>query len=169
MFKFITKSLTKAFGNKYDRDVKEILPIVDEINEHYATLETLSDDELRNKTIEFRGYIKDYLAEVDEEIENIRTQAAETDNFVQKEELFGEIDKLGKDRDKLIEEALEELLPEAFAVVKETARRFTNNETITVTATEHDRELAVKPKKDYVTIDAKMLYGTITGKPQAEK
>jgi preprotein translocase subunit SecA len=153
MFKFITKSLTKAFGNKYDRDVKEILPIVDEINEHYATLETLSDDELRNKTIEFRGYIKDYLAEVDEEIENIRTQAAETDNFVQKEELFGEIDKLGKDRDKLIEEALEELLPEAFAVVKETARRFTNNETITVTATEHDRELAVKPKKDYVTID----------------
>ena len=153
MFKFITKTLTKAFGNKYDRDVKEILPIVDEINAHYATLETLSNDELRNKTIEFRGYIKDYLTEIDGEIQSIRTQAAESDDFIQKEELFGEIDKLGKDRDKLIEEALEEILPEAFAVVKETARRFTNNETIAVTATDHDRELAVNTKKEYVAID----------------
>lgn len=153
MFKFITKSLTKVFGNKYDRDVKDILPIVDEINEHYAVLGKLSDDELRNKTIEFRTYIQDYLAEINEEIEGIRTEATETEDFHRKEELFKEIDRLGKEKDKLIEEALQELLPEAFAVVKETARRFTNNETIVVAATEHDRELAVNPKKNYVAID----------------
>lgn len=153
MFKFITKSLTKVFGNKYDRDVKAILPIVEEINSFEDALKQLTHDELRGKTLEFRAYIKEYLSEINGEIEALRSQAADTNDFQEKEDLFEAIDKLGKEKDKLIEEALEELLPEAFAVVKETARRFTENEAMAVTATEHDRELAVIGKKDYVSID----------------
>ena len=153
MFKFITKAFTKAFGSKYERDVKELAPVVERVNEEYAKLDTLTNDELRNKTIEFRSYIKEYLAEVNEEIETLRTEAAETNDFSQKEILFDRIDELDEEKNKLIEEALLELLPEAFAVVKETARRFTENETVIVSTTQHDRELAVNPNKKYVSID----------------
>ncbi|MGB0863257.1 MAG: preprotein translocase subunit SecA [Saprospiraceae bacterium] len=153
MFNFITKSLTKVFGNKYDRDVTEIMPIVDQINEEYAPLASLTNDELRNKTIEFRAHIADYLAEINEQIETIRTEATETENFAKKEELFEEVDKLIKDKDKQIEEVLADLLPEAFAVVKETARRFTENDVMVVTPTQHDRDMAAIAKKNYVSID----------------
>jgi len=153
MLKFVNKTLTKVFGNKYERDVKEIMPVVEQINNEFVLLDTLTDDELRGKTIEFRAHIKDYLSEITAEIEGLRKEAAEIEDFHKKEELFEEVDKLRKTKDEQIEEVLKDLLPEAFAVVKETARRFTENDQIVVTATEHDKNMAVHPRKNYVTIE----------------
>ena len=148
MFKFVQK----IFGTKQDRDMKHYDPYVQEINEVYETLHDLSNDELRNKTKEFQARIAEYLQEIDEDIEKLNQEAIEEADLFEKEALFKEIDKLKEERDKALEEVLKELLPEAFAVVKETARRFTNNTTLTVTATEHDRNLAANPKKGYVSI-----------------
>jgi preprotein translocase subunit SecA len=153
MFQSITKSLKKVFGTKQDRDVNTYMPIVEEINEIFEGLEELSDDELRQKTETFRAQIAEHLAGIDNDIAEAQAEADAEENLNRKEDLFAEIDKLKEDRDKHLEEILKELLPEAFAVVKETARRFKNNETITVTATEHDREIAANPKKDYVRIE----------------
>jgi preprotein translocase subunit SecA len=150
MLKFISKLFG---GNKQDKDVKSMMPIVERVSEEYAKLQGLSNDELRHKTIEFREAIQAHLAGINEDIENVKAQAAETTNFDDKEALFAQVDELIQERDKHLEEILEEILPEAFAVVKETARRFTENEVLEVSAMEHDRELAVKPKKNYVTID----------------
>ncbi|RME92694.1 MAG: preprotein translocase subunit SecA, partial [Bacteroidetes bacterium] len=137
---------------KYDRDIAAYEPIVEEINAHYEQLAQLSHDELRAKTLSFRQQIKDYLADIDAEIEQLQATAEQTEDTASKEAIFADIDKLKKQRDEELEIILRELLPEAFAVVKETARRFTENETLTVTATEHDRKLAANPKKDYLKI-----------------
>ena len=153
MFKSISNSLKKVFGTKYDRDVNTYMPIVEEVNEFFESYEKLTNDELRNKTLEFRERIADYLSDIDKEIDEIKAEADASEDLHHKEELFGEIDELKKERDTKLEEVLKEILPEAFAVVKETARRFSQNETIVVTATEHDRELAAVPNKSYVTID----------------
>ncbi|WP_143473514.1 preprotein translocase subunit SecA [Flavilitoribacter nigricans] len=154
MFKGITDSVKKIFGSKYERDVKNYMPIVDEINEIYETLGSLSNDELRNKSLEFRSRIADHLAGIDEDIQNLRDQAEEEENLIQKESYFSEIDNLIKERDTHLEDILKEILPEAFAVVKETARRFSENETIAVTATDHDRELAARTGKGaYIKIE----------------
>ncbi|MCG8327839.1 MAG: preprotein translocase subunit SecA [Chitinophagales bacterium] len=153
MFKSISNSLKKVFGTKYDRDVNTYMPIVEEVNEFFESYEKLTNDELRNKTLEFRERIAEYLSDIDKEIDEIKAEADTSEDLHHKEELFGEIDELKKERDTKLEEVLKEILPEAFAVVKETARRFSQNETIVVTATEHDRELAAIPNKSYVTID----------------
>ncbi len=142
----------KIFGSKYDRDVAKYAPYVDEINELQQAYTALSNDELRNKTLEFRTRINEYLSEFDEEKERLTKEAINEENILRKEELFAELDELQEGRDKALEEVLWELLAEAFAVVKETARRFMENETLEVTATEHDRKLASKPKKSYVSI-----------------
>ncbi|RAJ10743.1 preprotein translocase subunit SecA [Chitinophaga skermanii] len=145
--------LTKLFGgNKSDRDIKLVTPIVKQINEEYAKLQNLSIDDLRNQTQVFRARIKAHLAEIDEEIASLKSRADEAEDVHVKDTTYQEIDKLKKDRDKKIEEILEILLPEAFATVKEAARRFKENETIVSKATPLDRQLAVT--KDYVTIDA---------------
>ncbi|PHN04024.1 preprotein translocase subunit SecA [Flavilitoribacter nigricans DSM 23189 = NBRC 102662] len=150
----MTDSVKKIFGSKYERDVKNYMPIVDEINEIYETLGSLSNDELRNKSLEFRSRIADHLAGIDEDIQNLRDQAEEEENLIQKESYFSEIDNLIKERDTHLEDILKEILPEAFAVVKETARRFSENETIAVTATDHDRELAARTGKGaYIKIE----------------
>lgn len=153
MFKGFTKAIGKIFGTKYDRDVKEYMPYVNQINKEYELLENVSNDELRNKTIEFRGRINEHLAGINEDIENVKKQAAQEPDFNLKEELFDRVDELVKEKDKHLEDVLKEILPEAFAVVREAARRFTNNETLTVAVTEHDRELAAQLHKDYIQID----------------
>lgn len=152
MFKSITSSLKKVFGTKYERDVKTYAPIVQEINEIFEGLQGLSNDELRNKTHEFRQTISDHLQGINDDIENIKKQTTEEEDLLEKENLFGEIDKLIEERDKHLEDILKEILPEAFAVVKETARRFSENETLEVTASDHDRELASNANKGYVSI-----------------
>lgn len=148
--------LKKLFGDKYDRDVKNIMPIVDEIKAQFEQLSTISDDALREKTHDFRRRIKDHLSEIDAEIQTLKETIDQTDDVLKKQDLFNEVDGINKERDQEIEDILNEILPEAFAVVKETARRFANNETITVTATDFDRELAAKQAasaKPFVTID----------------
>ncbi len=144
MLDFLSKSVKKFFGTKYDRDVSEYAPRVEVINEHYATYASLSNDELRNKTLEFRATIARELKEIDTEIENSLAEAQDEPNLNRKEDLFKEVDDMKKGRNEQLEAVLRDILPEAFAVVKETARRFMENEEITVTATQHDRELATK-------------------------
>ena len=128
-------------------------PVVEEIKPLFATLENLSNDELRSKTQEFKSKIKDHLKPIDQEIADLTKKSEELsfDDILGKDDLYQQIDKLKKDRDDKIEEVLRQILPEAFAVVKETARRFSTNSEIKATATELDRELSVK--KDYIRID----------------
>src|SRR6185312_4140554 len=146
--------LSKIFGgNKSEKDIKRILPMVEEINRHFAAFQSLDNDELRAKTEEFKGRIRTHLAETDTKIADLSKQAEELpfSDINGKDVLYQEIDKLKKDRDDQIEEVLEEILPEAFAVVKETARRFKDNSEMVATATELDRALSVK--KEHIRID----------------
>lgn len=131
---------------KYDASVAEI-------NRWFEQFQNLSNDDLRNKTLEFRQRIREYLSSIDAEIASINQKAIDAEDFNEKEELFKEVDELRKERDKALEEVLLDILPEAFALVKETSRRFSQNPTITVTATDHDRDLAAHPHKKYVTIE----------------
>src|SRR4051812_31908896 len=145
MLNIIQKGLSQLFGSKSNRDVKSVAPIVEEINQHFYSYQNLSHDELRQKTQDFRYRIQQYLSEIDKQINEL-TEKAETEELEleEKETIFGEVDKLKKERDDAIEEILNEILPEAFAVVKEAARRFSENEFIHVAATDLDKELAVK-------------------------
>lgn len=152
--------ISKMFGgSKSEKDVKKITPVVAKVAQHFAAYASLTNDELRNKTQEFRQRIKEYLRETDEEI-TAKNKAAEElpfNDLLGKDEIYQQVDKLKKDRDKKIEEILDEILPEAFAVVKETARRFKDNPEIISTATQLDRDLSVK--KDYIKIEGdKAIY-----------
>src|SRR6185436_9971262 len=140
-------------GNKSDKDVKRILPVVQKVNQHITSFTSLSNDELRAKTQGFRQRIQEHLVPTDEAIASKNKKAEELpfNDLVGKDDIYQEVDKLKKERDKKIEEVLQEILPEAFAVVKETARRFKENTEVTSTATQLDRDLSVK--KDYITID----------------
>jgi preprotein translocase subunit SecA len=145
------KIFTKLFGSKYDRDVKSYEANVVAANEFFESYKSLSNDALREKTNEFKSRIREYLKDIDDEINTLRTDAEEQTDFGIKEEIYKDLDEHIKDRDKALEEILLQILPEAFAVVKETSRRFFENETLTVTALDHDRDLATK--KSYITID----------------
>ena len=146
--------ISKLFGgNKSEKDVRIVRPLVSEINKYFESYQSLSNDDLRSKTQEFRQRIKDYLADTDQEIVN-KNQEAENlvfNDLNGRDALYQQVDKLKKKRDDQIEEILNKILPEAFAVVKETARRFKENTEITSKATDLDRDLSVK--KDYITID----------------
>ncbi|MEY3242904.1 MAG: preprotein translocase subunit SecA [Bacteroidota bacterium] len=144
--------LKKIFGSKQDRDLVKYKDIVAQINNNFAAYNSLSNDDLRLKTLEFRERIAEYLQDIDAEISNINQQALENEDMGDKEHLFKEVDELRKRRDKALEEILWIILPEAFAVVKETSRRFSQNTTLTVNATEHDRKLAAKAGKTYISI-----------------
>lgn len=137
--------LSKLFGSKSERDIKLIQPLVEKTKEEYAKLAGLTHDELRQKTLDFKARIQAGLAEIDKQIADLKTQAeAEDLPMNQKTDLYDQVDKLSKDRDKELEIILKEILPEAFAVIKDTARRFTENKALEVTATPFDRELAAK-------------------------
>ncbi|MDX2000853.1 MAG: preprotein translocase subunit SecA [Chitinophagales bacterium] len=145
MFDFITKAVSKLFGSKSDKDIKEIMPYVERSLEEFEKLKGISHDELRNKTTIFRQRIQDYLADIDTQITEITVRVEEDVEMdaESKEREYNQLDKLRKDRDQKLEEVLLEILPEAFAVVKETASRFRGNNVIRCAATELDRELAV--------------------------
>ncbi|MFZ4427007.1 MAG: preprotein translocase subunit SecA [Saprospiraceae bacterium] len=153
MFGIIGKSLKKLFGTKYERDVRNFSPTVEEINQIGAELRSLENDALRQKTLDFRERIAAYLSEIDEAIALQHTAAADTEDLEEKERIFAYIDQLQKDRNKQLEVILNEILPEAFAVVRETSRRFKENATLVATATVHDRNLAGNPAKTYVKIE----------------
>src|SRR5450631_3956475 len=146
--------ISKLFGgNKSEKDIKIIMPRVEQINQLQATFHSLSNDALRAKTNEFKQRIKEHLKEMDTSIEDLGKKAEELpfSDISGKDALYIEIDELKKKRDDLIEEILDTILPEAFAVVKETAKRFKENTQIITTANDRDRELSVL--KDYVKID----------------
>jgi preprotein translocase subunit SecA len=139
--------IQKIFGgSKSEKDVKKISPVVEKINHHFTSLTSLSNDQLRNKTQEFRQRIKEHLQEIDATIaaKNKEAEDLPFNDLMGKDAIYQEVDKLKKERDKNIEEILEEILPEAFAVVKETARRFKENTEVVSTATQLDRDLSVK-------------------------
>lgn len=153
MLNLISKGITKIFGSKSDRDIKEIMPYVQQINEEFATLEPISDDELRAKTLELKAAIDTALSEIDQQISSLNEKVEGSSNIDmhERETTFAEIDKLEEERNKLLEEALMEVLPAAFAVVKETARRFKENGKLVVTATMFDKQMAAKHQ--HVTIE----------------
>lgn len=138
------KFLSKLFGSKSERDVKGVQPLVNKIKEEYEKLSALTHDELRGKTLDFKQRISNYLQDIDNEINGLKQEAEATEDMELKTSTYDKIDKLTKDRDKKLEEVLLEILPEAFAVVKETARRFTENKEIEVTASQFDRDIAAR-------------------------
>ena len=143
--------LTKVFGSKSERDIKAIQPLVIKINEEYAKLSSISNDELRSKTVYFKDVIAKALADIDGKIGDLKASAegAELD-LAGKTAIYDQVDALAKDRDKELETVLLDILPQAFAVVKETSRRFSENQFLEVTATEYDRNYAAR--KANVTI-----------------
>ncbi len=145
------KIIARLFGTKAERDLKELNPYVGLVREEYEKLQGLSHDELRGRSAALKEVIADRLRGVDDEIEQLRQNAvAETDVDV-KESIFKKVDELELERNKQLEVVLLEILPQAFALVKETARRFKENDYIEVTASYIDRELATK--KDHIVID----------------
>ena len=149
---FLTRILTKVFGSKSERDIKELMPIVEQINSAYAELHEIGNDELRTKANEIRQEIRDHISEGEQQKLKLEEQAESDDTDVdEKERLYKQIDDLEKQLDEQLEDVLNKLLPQSFAIMRETARRFKENKEIRVTASEFDRELAAK--KDYVNID----------------
>ena len=137
--------LKKILGSKSDKDLKEIYPLVDKINSEYDKLNTISDEDLRSKTEEFKLKIKNSLIETEEEINNLKINYEKSEGTLdEKEEILNSIDKIIEDQNEIIENILNEILPEAFAVVKETARRFSENGSLEVKATDFDKEIAQK-------------------------
>jgi preprotein translocase subunit SecA len=138
----INNILGLFLGNKYERDMKEINPFVDKIHIEFEKLQNLTNDELRDKTTELKNEILQYISEDENKIKAIRESAESEEDVYRKEELYNEIDKIEKLINEKLETILDECVPRAFAIVKETARRFKFNDELEVTARQYDRDLA---------------------------
>ena len=148
--------LSKLFGNKSQRDLREVQPYLTKIKEIYPSIQALSNDELRAKSESLKQKIREYTAAERTEIETLKANVEELD-LEAREEVWNKVDKIEKTILDRTEEILDEVLPEAFSIVKDTARRFAENAEIVVTATERDREFATK--FDFVRIeDDKAIY-----------
>ncbi|WBA40526.1 preprotein translocase subunit SecA [Hymenobacter canadensis] len=148
MFDFLGKTVAKIFGTKSDRDLKEIIPYVALVNAEYAKLAQLSDDQLREHTNEVRARIDAHLKPLDDQLAALHARVNDDASLdiMAKEKLFDQIDELEKQRNKDLEVVLMQVLPAAFATVKETARRYTENGQLVVTATDYDRQYAQRKK-----------------------
>ncbi|APU69079.1 preprotein translocase subunit SecA [Christiangramia flava] len=145
-------SVLKVFvGDKSKKDIKEIQPLVNKIKALEPEMEKLSLDQLRDKTAQFKKKIHDSTADVDGQVEKLTKEADETDDITRKEDIYAEIDALKEQAYQISEGILNDILPEAFAVVKETAKRFFHNPQLRVTASAFDREISAE--KDYVNLD----------------
>ncbi len=150
--------LRSLFGDKASRDNKLIRPFVEKVKAVYPSLAHLSNDQLRQRTKDIQQQVQSSANKQKEEIERLKATIEETP-IDERADIFAHIDKLEKEVLDLYEDALNEVMPEVFAIVKETARRFAENEETIVTATDFDRELASDPRKDFVTIDGdKAIY-----------
>ena len=148
----------KFFGDKASRDLKEVMPLLKKIQEAYLHIEKLTNDQLRDKTPEFKKKITEFLSHENEQIEQMRSRAESYEiDMDEKEKIFNQIDELEKKKYERTEEVLMEILPEAFAVVKETARRFKENEIVEVSLKEFDKDLAAKRPGIDIT-DGKAYY-----------
>ena len=150
--------LKSLFGDKSSRDMKLIQPLVEKVKAIYPEIQNLSNDELRAKTKELQHYVQSSADEQKKQIEELKAKIEETP-IDEREDIFNQIDKLEKEVLDLYEKALDEVMPTAFSIIKDTARRFAENEETIVTATDFDRELAANPANDFVTIDGdKAIY-----------
>ena len=154
----LTKILQSLFGNKSSRDMKLIQPLVEKVKEVYPDIQKLSNDRLRAKTNEIKKYVQDSAKEQKQQIAKLKSKIEDTP-IDEREDIFNQIDKLEKEALEIYEKALNEVMPIAFSIVKDTARRFAENEETVVTATDFDRELAGNPTNDFITIDGdKAIY-----------
>ena len=154
----LTKILTSLFGNKSSRDMKLIQPLVEKVKAVYPEIQQLDNDQLRQRTKDIQQKVQDSAKTQKEEINRLKATIEDTP-IDERAEIFAKIDKLEKEALDIYEVALNEVMPEVFSIVKETARRFAENEETVVTATDFDRELAADPKKDFITIDGdKAIY-----------
>ncbi len=145
-------SILKLFvGDKAKKDVKLILPIVEEIKSFEDEISKLNDNELREQTQNFKSEINSSINEIKEQIKQLKDDVDKTKDFDKKEDLYNQIDNLEEECYKTTEDTLNKILPKAFAVIKETAKRFFNNKEITVKATAFDREIS--SNKDYVQLN----------------
>ncbi len=152
------KFLKSLFGDKSSRDMKLIQPLVEKVKAAYPEIQALSNDELRAKTKEIQAFVQSSAKEQKEKIAQLKATIEDTP-IDEREAIFNQIDKLDKEALDIYEEALNKVMPVAFSIVKETARRFAENEETVVTATDFDRELAGDPAKDFITIDGdKAIY-----------
>ncbi|MEM1338099.1 MAG: preprotein translocase subunit SecA [Bacteroidota bacterium] len=148
----IINSVIKVFvGDKSEKDVKALQPLVKKIRSFEMALTDLSNDELRQKTTAFKNLIQEKCADINEKIATLQNEVESALDIDRNEEIYSEIDSLNENAYKISEDTLNEILPEAFAVMKETAKRFANNETLTVKATEFDR--ALSGTVDYVVLE----------------
>ncbi len=147
----LLKGIT-GFKSKSEKDVQNLQPLVDEINEYYYSFQELSNDQLREKTTELKKIIEQKLGPIDRQILSLQEKITDefSNDIEKKENAYKEIDDFEEERNERLEEVLEEILPEAFALIKTTARRFKENETIEVVATENDKALAMQ--KDHISI-----------------
>jgi len=147
----ILNSVLKLFvGDKQQKDLKNLQPIVAKVKTFEASISSLSNDELRKKTADFKSKIKNATQTFDDKIEQLETEA-KTSDIDSQENIYSEIDKLKDEAYEASEKVLEEIMPEAFALVKETAKRFTINQEIEVTATPFDRELSAT--REHITLE----------------
>ena len=154
----LTKILQSLFGNKSSRDMKLIQPLVEKVKEVYPDIQKLSNDRLRAKTNEIKKYVQDSAKEQKQQIAKLKSKIEDTP-IDEREDIFNQIDKLEKEALEIYEKALNEVMPVAFSIVKDTARRFAENGETVVTATDFDRELAGNPTNDFITIDGdKAIY-----------
>ncbi|MDU5344738.1 MAG: preprotein translocase subunit SecA, partial [Prevotella bivia] len=151
------KILKALFGDKSSRDLKLIQPFVDKVKAAYPEIQALSNDELRAKTKEIQQYVQNAGKEQREKITELRATIEETP-LEERETIFAQIDKIEKEALDNYETALNEVMPVAFSIVKDTARRFAENEETVVTATDFDRDLAADPTKDFVSIEGDKAY-----------
>ena len=150
--------LKSLFGDKSSRDMKLIQPLVEKVKEVYPEVQKLDNDALRNRTKTLQKQVQDSAKEQKARIEELKATIENTP-IDERADIFAQIDKIEKEVLEIYEKALDEVMPEVFAIVKETARRFAENEETVVTATDFDRELAGDPKKDFITIDGdKAIY-----------
>ncbi len=149
----IAKTLAKVFGTKSDKDIKELLPYVAPINEEFEKLQNISDQELREKTEELKKEIDAHLQDTDDQLGALHKKVEDNPDLdlTTKEEIFNQVDTLEEKRNDKLEDILMQVLPVAFAIVKETAKRFKENEKLVVKATLLDKKFAAE--KEHVTID----------------
>ena len=149
------KILRSLFGDKSSRDMKLIQPLVEKVKTVYPEIQKLNNDQLRQRTKDIQRQVQDSAAKQKEEIEKLKATIEDTP-IDERADIFAQIDKLEKEVLDIYEKALDEVMPEVFSIVKETARRFAENEETVVTATDFDRELAADPNKDFITIDGNL-------------
>ena len=150
--------ITKLFGNKAQKDMRAIMPYVEKIKAAYTEIDALSNDELRARSQALMDKIQARVADKKQKIQELKA-GIESLEIEQREKVYNEVDRLEKEIKTDYETILDEMLPEAFAIVKSTAHRFAENETVVVTATEQDKDLAADPRFDFVEIDGdKAIY-----------